>query len=125
MNTPQLSVAATRAVDDLALFRPTPWQAVALLATYAHRTDLTDVDRAAVLARFGVAINRDLPVTATADMQVKTITVRDGRKVVDKRVAVVRKTDPTDVILSLAPAEAAAFGRRLGFEADAITGGAR
>jgi hypothetical protein len=97
LNTPELSAAATRAVADMALFHPHPWQAVALLSSYARRGDLTDDDRAAVLTAFGVALDRRLPITDPADLQVKTTTIRDGRKVVEKRVAVVRKTDPTDV----------------------------
>ena len=50
---PTLTLAAQRAVADLAVLRPrTRSQAAALLDCWAHRATLTDTDRAAVIAVF-------------------------------------------------------------------------
>lgn len=64
-------------------------------------------------------------ITSVEQTQVRTLTVRDGRRVVEKRVILVERANPTDPILSLPVAEAKSLSRRLGYEADAIEGGVR
>lgn len=64
-------------------------------------------------------------ITSNTQTRVKTITVRDGRKVLAKRVALIDLAEPDEPILSLLPDEAKALSRRLSMEATAIEGGIR
>lgn len=63
------------------------------------------------------------PVMSTRETAVRTLTVREGRKVVEKRVVLVAKANPNEPILSLSAAEAQILGRRLGMEGRLIEGG--
>lgn len=68
---------------------------------------------------------RSRTMTSTRQTQVRTLTVRDGRRVIEKRVILVERANPTDPILSLSTNEARSLGRRLATEAQAIEGGVR
>lgn len=65
------------------------------------------------------------PIMSMREALVKTLTIRDGKKTVEKRVTLALRANPGEPLISLTPVEARALGRRLAMEADAVEGGVR